>query len=1255
LAESMLVLRAHRSLASLGKSSYRHHKLYTTSSSSVAQKNDGIQQYPKSYYWAKYEMERAINQYGYLPGQQLQNIYKSFSYQKVLTSSHALLLLQHCNKTCADMNPATRTDLAKKIFDTAEDRTVIMYEKLLEAYLQNEHSFSTNDILKDIMDGGMKPNPYLYEKLIAQQCRTGDLKGPQHILQYMKTQGMEIPRDIFGHIAHGKCLVGNPDEGVEIIKHMLENRMKPTWRTMTALCCGLAKVGETKMLHDTIAMIYNGFMRRPFIGPVVDIFTALLQTDNWEEARQLQPYIPDISPQSLSYASHHLKLYKNGSSLLELLYNRLDRKEAGNFMSIFPAHLYLQNIIRKAESFETITENIDMLCDVHQQNQKMILREAFREVMRTKPQFTKEMLYAALERDRHSVKAHMLLPILVSSRVSDDIGAFLEKTCPDLYQQLKAKDSVLLQLQLPQDLDGILTEYHKICSNPVRYIKQAINCFLFEKDTDLEKLARVVVQIKPSSNWQDSMDNKQAILSVIMSELNERIYVSTDFVLTLHAFMKELHQTPEFPSERGNSMTVFNILSSDYHFLGKLLYETGTNIMTMKTPEEPYNRMAQKYIGQSIKEGDVDALLQSIDVGLKKIKSHSKPTFLFTVLVDSYDRLIADKFNSIANHIVNDRYLSKFLSGDSCNVIIMHCIETGNITLLKKTQQHLNKSLYPVTVKNSIDSVPLHILKKMLTDNDVHSSLMEHLSFLTYRNNAVWTVYFSLLKFRMTDEAEKFLAQNSKLSWTSMATLNCFIEQVEKSKDVVSVLQDVMKQCKNTPNFNPSPLIQACILSLLKKDLLNEAASVISAITKENYSLPHFVKMTILKKFASHGRKAPQVLEIDPELQDLATEVSAKSLDVTKVLGLIEQMCRRKKTVPVNLLCEFLCRTLMQDYPPVKKHLKTFVPWFQPELQTSVLVFGVQKLVDLSLLDDAAKYMLQNFLSVDNNNYFLWQTSVDLLTQACCLTGTVGPLQMLVKSNLQPELKDLINSRLLYTNFKLGRDGNITITPSTLHKLVSFVCQQEDTETMENLIKYSKDNFDSSDVGSRWDDKNAKPSQALLVSSAFASGYDIDQCTTWLKQLSISDKKYPTLFAASYRRAYTYDILERIDIVARNIVSNKVGALSVLNNEFVKKCGYIAADTVYFDDRMKSYLKTIFTSIPCDMNNSQALQRYQRLMHSLQYRKSLSNRAIHEEQAVQMNVLYNSFVNKNNTDNIDNNTTDDSGSLVCILNQKTKE
>lgn len=77
------------------------------------------------------------------------------------------------------------------------------YNALLRVYLENEHSFSPTEFLRELEMVGIEPNRVTYQRLIARYCQLGDIEGATRILEFMREKQLPVNENVFNALIHG--------------------------------------------------------------------------------------------------------------------------------------------------------------------------------------------------------------------------------------------------------------------------------------------------------------------------------------------------------------------------------------------------------------------------------------------------------------------------------------------------------------------------------------------------------------------------------------------------------------------------------------------------------------------------------------------------------------------------------------------------------------------------------------------------------------------------------------------------------------------------------------------------------------------------------------------------------------------------------------------------------------------------------------------------------------------------------------------
>lgn len=104
--------------------------------------------------------------------------------------------------------PEARLELARRLWGSLESRhdvDIAHYNALLGVYVENEKSFSVEEILADVASRKLKANCVTFQRIIENYSRDGDLKSLERTLAIMQKQRISPNVNIYNSLilAHG--------------------------------------------------------------------------------------------------------------------------------------------------------------------------------------------------------------------------------------------------------------------------------------------------------------------------------------------------------------------------------------------------------------------------------------------------------------------------------------------------------------------------------------------------------------------------------------------------------------------------------------------------------------------------------------------------------------------------------------------------------------------------------------------------------------------------------------------------------------------------------------------------------------------------------------------------------------------------------------------------------------------------------------------------------------------------------------------
>lgn len=170
------------------------------------------------------DLDHVVRRTGSARSRTVRDIVDSLRVQQEVEANHASMLLRCCGSLMADEESEERTRIANDIWSLLDSKgtkiDVSHYNALLNAYLENGHSFDPVQVLEDFGKRNIKPNRVTYQRIIHRYCQLGDVAGATKIIELMKSTNIPINEAVFNSLILGYSRAGDLDSAYGVLAVM---------------------------------------------------------------------------------------------------------------------------------------------------------------------------------------------------------------------------------------------------------------------------------------------------------------------------------------------------------------------------------------------------------------------------------------------------------------------------------------------------------------------------------------------------------------------------------------------------------------------------------------------------------------------------------------------------------------------------------------------------------------------------------------------------------------------------------------------------------------------------------------------------------------------------------------------------------------------------------------------------------------------------------------------------------------------------
>ncbi|KAJ7382735.1 hypothetical protein OS493_033020 [Desmophyllum pertusum] len=160
------------------------------------------------------------------------------------------------DRTDDTKRPERRIEQAHYLWDTivnsGVEPDVMLYNGLLNVYLQNNHDFNPLEVLEQMENNKVEPNTTTLLLLIEGYAQKGDVAGAFKVLEFIKAAQMPLTEQVFASLVTAYGLSGDLESARGVFDLMRESGLEPDIYSYTALLCAYGVTGDMEAIMKII-------------------------------------------------------------------------------------------------------------------------------------------------------------------------------------------------------------------------------------------------------------------------------------------------------------------------------------------------------------------------------------------------------------------------------------------------------------------------------------------------------------------------------------------------------------------------------------------------------------------------------------------------------------------------------------------------------------------------------------------------------------------------------------------------------------------------------------------------------------------------------------------------------------------------------------------------------------------------------------------------------------------------------------------
>jgi len=1090
----------------------------------------------KTFTWLKFQLQKCLDQTGVVPGQAMEYFTETLMRRSCITPDIACLLFSHLGKACLSLDVKRKQILMNKILDHVTDKRLEVYNAMLQAMIESKIPFSTDTALKELETLHLKPNQATLAKLIANQCLEGNLSGAYNTAKYMKSVNMTLSSECFANLAWGNCIAGKTDIGKMIFEFLLENKLLLKWQNVTTICSGFARAGEIDAMMELLEEYCQTTKTKIPFANLVEIFVSLKTFSAVEKSGTLGMLSGELSCAEILFAAQQLDYFEFDGvhELLHDLYGRCKQKFDGKFL--FSAKCYLWHLIQKAEDVSEILKSTFYLQSYHHNTDLHYI--ALEQLLHYQSPLSKSLVYELKSRGIE-IKPHMIFPLFSSKPLKAKKELLNEFA---LHGLVFSNDDMLENdCLLPGSGHDQLTEEteKRLLNETVKQTTEIAKKYFMTSECSPKDCAKSFIEL-----WKDVADKHTMERFVTMCLLKETIRhpLLLPKFIQLKKLLKELYAL-HFAFDLAVVEEFYNCSRLEIDFALDLFWNTGASF-----PQQYFDRHLQFAYFKAIR-------LKSKD--LRWIKNICE---VKSLLRDMQYHIDEKKFASWVENLEVDTHN---LEQSHFSLLFWHYVKTGNYHQLQRYIESL-----PGPLKQDVTLIPAEYLQNWSTE--IETLILDCLSGKESRKDAVFTLYLSFLLADKPDKAQELLKKYA-FSNPSKSMMDFLISKLSQKGQLLDKFKIILKHFHGDKNFSKMIFVRNVVYSLAQNGQADGALQILEEHMIEGSKINSGLQQLLSRELLAIGVMPSAAVMPNRRLRKLVAMTFSEDLDVKHVLHSLKRLVNDSITIPVPVMTELFLKLPPEKHSLFLESLPKELGWFDPFLQSSVVISTLRSLLDKKGIDHAVAFAWQVLRPVDDNNASFWSSALELLCDFATKHKRADVLQTLHAKMFETQLSELTNSYQLYCNLSRQKQLDIEMYPAKecINYFVKLCQRMQDKTTLDSFLQLPL--------------HNQQDRKAVLDMVVYLIYHecDIEQIGYFMQKWVFSLVDYIQLCKSIYKDPKDFVKLKAVDTIFRD-VSPTSSTLITLQN--LHLFGAIIDNGMEVDRDGLEYLRLRYFSVPSYMN-----------------------------------------------------------------------
>ena len=924
-----------------------------------------------------------------------------------MSENDALFLMSLCGKRLANMGPSSKTRTANKILQSVEEKSVNLYNMLLQLCMENK-TFIQSQIILEMKALKIVPNEETYLKLFALHILNSDLTSAQEVIAHAKQSNMTLSDEVKGCIAYRLCESGSPHKGIQIIKKLAKENNQLSWDVFHWLLLGLAKFSSPVVFQNAIEQLGSFLQPTVSLDHVLDIYQELIRHKNETHISSLLKYMT-VSKEDIVIAASYLgrKPLYHAAYFLQALYDHFDGEFSAYAVDFrAPKSVLMQCAIESKEFIEMYNKVLRLKS--FYPNNELIEYLTLSILLKVRPTFV-ENFVERLSQNGLVLKYPFPFALKHLEKEFKDIEPLL-KFLPGMFnfynnQPLLLKYINSWKLACAPDAEVDLNELfsfalgkfpsHLVIQSLISFVKtQGHNKWKFSRfQTLVESLfnAGLSIDVQGLADLSSLLDVKSAFLGEVIRGKGNVNHPSILFASCRPRFASKIHTAAEL-----------------------------------------------KYT----------SFKQNINAVNLYCSSHAGCDFV----IDKHRALQPQDFSLLVKRLENCGYQ---FSIEEQNLVFSSYLRQGRVREAKAFLESNN------LVNLKIKTIPVSLLQSQAR------GLVEFVTKYIKQNEndekAFWALYISYLKANMFDSAKALVQDNLAIAVTEENLLDC-VSCLYESENFLEKVSMVDKHFAVRKGFTKASLYLMALKILLDQDQFKEAENLLTEDIVATFSMSDRTKFIFAYQQAMQIPPSSILLPVHNDLLKATAKVNKEKL--TSSLKSIFKSSDRWYVLTSFLLVDLYRKTPLDQYDSITSLIHKSFWRFAPHRQSLILIDRIRRLAEENRLNDALKFAKNNLIVSNRRNVNTWKTVIRSLGDATVDTNQPAVLNALYKMtrNALPEVQVIPPAYALYWHFKLKRPlaDTFKIPLNLMPELVRVITKFDDVDTMAQVYSAARALFSKS-------------------------------------------------------------------------------------------------------------------------------------------------------------------------------------------------